>query len=33
MDENCIFSSNNVEVSEDVKGNLILDFINGLALL
>lgn len=27
MDENFIFSSNNVEVSEDVKGNLILDFI------
>ena len=27
MDENFIFSSNNVEVSEDVKGNLMLDFI------
>lgn len=27
MDSNFIFSSNNIEVSEDVKGNLILDFI------
>ncbi len=27
MDNNFIFSSNNIEVSEDIKGNLILDFI------